>query len=85
MDASCARRDRRQHDIAGGHREEVGVVLSDSEEVDADLVSEDALLDHVSDRFRVRERAVVFVMRDIAEGVEPEGEWKDRRCAGPVG
>jgi len=34
------------------------------------------LLDHVSDRLRVRERAVVSVVGDIAEGVEPEDEWK---------
>jgi hypothetical protein len=74
--ASRAGRDRREHDIAGRHREKVGVVLADSEEVDADLVGEDALLDHVSDRLRVRERAVVFVVGDIAEGVEPKDEWK---------
>jgi hypothetical protein len=50
-------------------------VLADPEEVDADLVGKDALLDEVADRLRVRERAVVLVVGDVAEGVEPEDEW----------
>ena len=52
MDAGRARGDRGEHDIAGGHREVVGVVLADAEEVDADLVGEDALLDEAADRLR---------------------------------
>jgi len=74
--ASRAGRDRREYDIAGRYREKGGVVLADSEEADADLVGEDSLLDDVSDRLRVRERTVVFIVGDVAEGVEPKDEWK---------
>jgi hypothetical protein len=50
------------------------VVFTNPEEVDADLVGKDALLDDVPDRLRMRERAVVFVVRDVAECVEAEHE-----------
>ena len=79
VDAVRACGDRGEHDVGGGQREVVGVVLADPEEVDADLVGEDALLDEVPDRLRVRERAVVLVVRDIAEGVEAEDKWELRR------
>jgi hypothetical protein len=52
------------------------VVLADPEEVDADLVGQDALLDEVADRLCVRERAVLSIVRDVAERVEAEDEWK---------
>jgi len=45
--------DGRQHDVAGGHREVFGVVLADSEEIDARLFREHTLLDHAADRLRV--------------------------------
>ena len=48
-----ARRDGAEHHVAGRHREVVGVVLTDAEEVDADLIGEDALLDDIPDRLRV--------------------------------
>jgi hypothetical protein len=54
------------------------MVLSDAEEVDADLVGQDTLLDDVPDRLGVRERVVVGVVGDIAERVEPEDEWEGR-------
>jgi hypothetical protein len=71
-DGACG--DGAERYVGGRHREVIGVVLSDSEEVDADLVGEDALFDDVPDRLRMREREVVFVMRDVAERVEAEHE-----------
>jgi hypothetical protein len=50
------------------------VVLADAEETHADLVGEDTLLDEVPDRLGMRERAIVVVVRDVAEGVEAEDE-----------
>ena len=73
-DAGRARGDRGEHDVGGRQREVIGVVFADPEEVDADLVGEDALLDEVPDRLRMRQRAVVVVVGDVAEGVEPEDE-----------
>ena len=67
------RRDRGEHHVGGGQGPGIGVVLADPEEVDPDLVGEDAVLDEVPDRLRVRERAIVLVVCDVAEGVEPEG------------
>ena len=49
-------------------------MLADPEEVDTDLVGKDAMFDEVPNRLRMRERAVVGVVSDIAEGVEPEDE-----------
>ena len=53
MDTGRARRDCGEHDVACRHREVIGVVLTDAEEVDADLLGEDAMLDDVADRLRV--------------------------------
>ena len=47
------RGDRGEHHVGGRHREVVGVVFADPEEVHADLVGEDTLLDDVADRLRV--------------------------------
>jgi hypothetical protein len=55
------------------------VVFADAEEVQADLVGEDALLDDVADRLRVREGAAVIAVGDVAEGVEAEDEREPRR------
>jgi hypothetical protein len=49
-------------------------VLANAEDVDADLVGKDALLDDVADGLGVRQRAVVVVMADVAGGVETEDE-----------
>jgi hypothetical protein len=54
------------------------VVLADPDEVDPDLVGENTLLDEVPDRPRMRQWAVVDVVRDVAEGVESEDERKWR-------
>ena len=71
--------------VGGRQREIVGMVFADPDEVDPDLVGEDALLDKVPDRLRVGQRAAFFVAGDVAEGVEPEGEWKRFRwCCGHV-
>ena len=53
VDPGRARGDRGEHDVGGRQREVVGVVLTDPEEVDADLVGEDALFDEVPDRLRM--------------------------------
>src|SRR5256885_4724265 len=58
-DTRRAGRDRAEHHVGGRHREVIGVVLADSEEVDADLVGQDALLDDVPDRPGVGEGAVL--------------------------
>ena len=76
-----ARGDRGEHDVAGGHRELVGVVLADAEEVDPDPVGEHALLDHAADRVRVRQRPSVSVVDQVAEGVEAEHERERQRRA----
>ena len=65
-----------EHDVGGGHREVVGVVLADAEEVDADLVGEHALLDDAADRLRVGERPAAVVVDQVAERVEAEDEWE---------
>ena len=78
-DAVGTRGDRAEHHVGGRQREVVGVVFADAEEVDADLVGQDALLDDVADRLRVRQRAVVGVVGDVAERVEAEDERELRR------
>ena len=52
-DAVCARDDRREHHVGGRQREVIGVVLTDPEEVDTELVGEDTLFDEVPDRLGV--------------------------------
>jgi hypothetical protein len=73
--AGRACRDRAEHDVGRRHREVTGVMLADAEEVSADLLGQDSLLDDVPDRLGMRERPVGLVMRDVAEGVEPKDEW----------
>jgi hypothetical protein len=61
------------------------VVFADSEEVDADLVGKDTLLDEVPDRPRMRQRAIVVVVSDVAEGVEAEDQGERLSgCCGHV-
>ena len=79
VDAARARRDGAEHHVTGRHRKVVGVVLADPEEVDADLLGEDALFDDVADRLRVRQRPALDVVGDVAERVEAEEERE--RCA----
>ena len=74
VDPGRARGDRGEDDVRGRQREVIGVVFTDPDEVDADLVGEDALLDEVPDRLRMRQRTVVLVVGDVAERVEPEDE-----------
>src|SRR5260221_2545202 len=76
MDAGGARRDRAEHHVAGRQRKVIGVVFANPKEVHADLVGQDPLLDEVPDGLRVREGAVVLVVRDIAEGVEAKAQWE---------
>jgi hypothetical protein len=71
-DAARAPGDRGQHDLGRRDGEVGAVVLADADEVDAQLVGEDGLLDDVADDLRVRERPPVGAARDVAEGVEAE-------------
>jgi len=52
-DASRACGDRGEHHVGGGQREVIGVVFTDPEEVDADLVGEDTLFHDVPDCLRM--------------------------------
>src|SRR5215470_10657440 len=61
-----------EYHVTGWHREVVGVMLADPEEVHARLLGEDALLHHVADRLGVRQRRAVGVAVPVAEGVETE-------------
>ena len=81
MDAGGARSDRAEHHVAGRQREVIGVVFADPEEIHADLVGQDPLFDEVADGLRVRERAVLLVVGDIAEGVEAEGQGELHGCS----
>ena len=66
--------DRREHDFRRRHGEIGAVMLADAEEVDAELVGEHGLLDHVADDLRLRQRLAVGADGDVAEGVEAEFE-----------
>jgi hypothetical protein len=66
-------RDRGEHHVAGRHREVLGVMLADPEEVHPGLFGEDALFDHVADRLGVRQRRAVRVAVPVPEGVQPKG------------
>ena len=50
----------------------VRVTFTNAEEVHAKLVGQDTLIDEVPDCLGMRERAIIIVVRDIAEGVEAE-------------
>jgi len=58
------------------------VVLTDAKEVDPHLVGEDPLFDEVADRLGMGDRAVVFVVGDVAESVEPEDQREARALRG---
>ena len=66
--------DRAEHDVGGRHREVIGVVFADPEEVHPDLVGKDALFDDIADRLGVREPVALLVVGEVAEGVEAEDQ-----------
>jgi len=72
MDPRRARRDRREHHVARGHGEVVGVMLADAEVVEAHLVGQVSLVDEVANRLCVRQRPTVVAIGDIAERVQAE-------------
>src|ERR1700720_3476549 len=72
-DSFGAGRDRGEHHVAGRHREVLGVMLANPEEVHAGVFGEDALFDHVANCLGVRGRLAVGVAVAVAEGVQPEG------------
>jgi hypothetical protein len=72
VDPSGARRDGGEHNVTGRHREVVGVVLADAEEVDPDLFCQDALLHYIANRLSVRHGLAVGRVGTVPEGIEPE-------------
>src|SRR5215472_2538547 len=71
VDARRSRGYRGEHDVGRRHREVVRVVLADAEEVEADLLCQNALLDHMADGLGVRDRLTVLVVK-VTEGVQTE-------------
>ncbi|OEI67360.1 hypothetical protein Cus16_2959 [Curtobacterium sp. ER1/6] len=65
-------RDGGEHDLRGADDEVLAVVLTHADEVDADLVGEDGLVDDVADGLRVGPEGAVGALGDVAEGVEAE-------------
>src|SRR5262249_11753004 len=74
-------RNRGECHVSGRHREVLGVMLADPEEIHARSVGEYALFDHVADRLGVRQRFAIGVAVPVAEGVEPEGVGHARLLA----
>jgi len=85
MDAGGTRSDGAEHHVAGRERKVIGVVFANPKEIQGNLVRKDPLLDEIPDSLRVRERAVILVVRDIAEGVEAKGEWELHGCRYCIG
>ena len=58
------------------------MVLADPEGIDAELVGQHALVDHVADDLGVRARLAVRADGDVAEGVQSEFEilWHSLSC-----
>src|SRR5262245_42230065 len=74
MDPAGACCDCRQHHVPGRHREVIGVMLADSEEVDSYLLRPDAFGDRIADRLGMGDRLTVGVAVAVPEGVETEDE-----------
>jgi hypothetical protein len=72
--------DRGEHDLRSGDRVLRAVVLTDREDVDAELVGQHGLLDDLPDGGTVRQALPVVVGRDVAEGVEAELHGGHERC-----
>src|SRR5262249_32649851 len=93
VDPLGARRDRREHHVSGRHREILGVMLADPEEVQPGLLGQDSFLDHVADRLGMRQRLAIGVAVPVAEGVQAEGvrharllaSWRTARSNTPSG
>ncbi len=62
----------------------VAVVFAHAEEVDADLVGENRLIEQVADRLGRGVRCAGLIDRHIAEGVEPEFYVHLTDCAEPA-
>src|SRR5207253_8933897 len=80
-DALREGRDCGQHHVSRRHWEVVRVVFADTKEVDTYLLRENALLDDVADRLRMRKGTVDGVVLVVAERVQPEHQWKAGRSA----
>src|SRR5215469_1629450 len=81
MNARGACCDGPEHHIASRQREVIGMVFANPKEIQTDLVGQHPFFDDVADGLRVREWAILLVVRDIAEGVEAEGQWERYGCS----
>ena len=61
-----------QHHLGRGDREVVAVVFADAEEVEAEVVGQHRLVDHVADHLCLAQAVAVGVDGDVTEGVEAE-------------
>ncbi len=66
--------DRGEHDFGRRDGEVGAVVLADADEIDAELVGEHGLADHVADDLRMGQQPAIGAGRDVAERVQPELE-----------
>ena len=73
-DATRSTGNRGEDDLRRRDGEVGTVMLADADEIDAQLVGENGLVDDVADDLGLRERATVGVASDVAERVEPELE-----------
>ena len=64
--------DGREDHLGRGDGEVLAVVLTDAEEIDAELVGENGLAHHVADHAGVTLGVPLLVVGDVAEGVESE-------------
>lgn len=72
MNALGARRDRGQHGFGRGDREVAAVMLAKANEVEAELVGQNRLVDDVADHLRMRKHGTGGVLGDVAKGIQSE-------------
>lgn len=72
MNARCLTSDSREHDLGRGHGEVVAVVLAHAKEVNAMLIGEDGLGDHVTNHLGLRFGSAVAALCDVTVAVESE-------------
>jgi hypothetical protein len=82
MNAARACRDSRERHVTRRHWEIPGVVLADPEEAHTHGLGVDASLDHAADGFGLRARLAVFVVDQVAEGVDAEHEGRVHALSG---
>jgi hypothetical protein len=79
VDVLRTRRDCGQHDLRRRDREVWAVMLAHADEVDAELVCQDSLIDDIPYDARLWQNGSIVGDRDIAKGVEAELELLHNR------